>query len=563
MASWRSSRSRASSATRRSSRSARAPTRCSAWSSRSTSASSAERRRSEAQSTCDSGACRRCRGASLPPGGRPAAPARSRRSRRVGPDRPLRRRAGGDALRPLRTARRARRREAALGTHGPARPDRRPRPGAHGDRATRGSARLLSPRADPGAARAQSTRPRRARGAAPPACRLLALGREPRGLACPLSLRPRARAPEPARLRARLLDVLRIPRLDATRGSGLAPEADRRRPRRAGCGDVRHGSDPHRRARLHVHAALPLLPRRARDLGPHRSAALGDRDDGRATPHARHLRRAAPAAWGEPRRRGAARRSNVSATAFSFEPLFLAFAVTAAVLYWRAARTDRPPAWRIAAFASGIFLTAAALNSPLETIASKYLLLIHLLQNGLIADLAPLLVLLGLTPRMRAEIGRRGLDRLRTRWILPIWLGAWYLTHIAVFYNWALRTGWGLNVEHAILIAAGLLFWWPIVSGRLSPPAGLAYLVIAFLGSSFLGLAYIFSSRPFYAFYEHAPRLWGLSPIRDQNLGGILMNGEQTLVFLLAIGWFVMRLLDEEHAREDATPAPREPLSDT
>jgi putative membrane protein len=247
----------------------------------------------------------------------------------------------------------------------------------------------------------------------------------------------------------------------------------------------------------------------------------------------------------------------VNATSFGFEPLFLALAAVAAVLYWRAARSDRPPTWRIVAFASGIFLIAASLNSPLETIASKYLLLIHLLQNGLIADLAPLLVLLGLTPAMRQAIGRRGLDRLRTRWILPIWLGAWYLTHIAPFYNWALRTGWGLNIEHAILIAAGLLFWWPIVSDRLSPPAGLAYLVAAFLGSSFLGLAYIFSSRPFYSFYEHAPRLWGLSPIRDQNLGGILMNGEQTVVFLCAIGWYVLRLLDEEHAREP------EPLSDT
>jgi cytochrome c oxidase assembly factor CtaG len=245
----------------------------------------------------------------------------------------------------------------------------------------------------------------------------------------------------------------------------------------------------------------------------------------------------------------------VSATAFSFEPLFLALAVAAAALYWRAARTDPPATWRIVVFGSGVFLIAASLNSPLETIASKYLLLMHLLQNGLIADLAPLLVLLGLTPRMREAIGRRGVNRLRARWILPMWLGAWYLTHIAPFYDWALRTGWGLNIEHAILIAAGLLFWWPIVSGRLSVPAGLGYLAVAFLGSSFLGLAYIFSSRPFYAFYEQAPRLWGLSPIRDQNLGGILMNGEQTLVFLVAIGWYVMRLLDEEHARE--------PLSDS
>jgi cytochrome c oxidase assembly factor CtaG len=245
----------------------------------------------------------------------------------------------------------------------------------------------------------------------------------------------------------------------------------------------------------------------------------------------------------------------VSATSFSWEPLFLALAAGGAVLYWRAARSDPPSTWRLIAFVSGLFLIAASLNSPLETIAAHYLLLIHLLQNALIADVAPLLVLLGLTPRMKEGIGRRGGDRLRARWILPIWLGAWYLTHLAVFYNWALRTGWGLNIEHAILIAAGLLFWWPIVSGRLSPPEGLGYLAAAFIGSSFLGLAFIFSSRPFYAFYEHAPRLWGLSPIRDQNLGGILMNGEQTLVFLLAIGWYVMRLLDEEHAAGEQSPA--------
>jgi cytochrome c oxidase assembly factor CtaG len=239
----------------------------------------------------------------------------------------------------------------------------------------------------------------------------------------------------------------------------------------------------------------------------------------------------------------------MSPTDFSWEPLFLVLAIAAGVLYVRASRTEPPSTWRAVAFWSGLFLIAASLNSPLETVASKYLLLMHLLQNALIADVAPLLVVLGLTPRMRAEIGRHGMDRLSPWWILPIWLAAWYCTHIALFYNWALSTGWGLNIEHAILIAAGLLFWWPIVTGRLSPPEGLGYLAVAFVGSSFLGLAYIFSSRPFYSFYEHAPRLWGLSHVSDQNLGGILMNGEQTLVFLLAIGWFVMRLLDEEHAR--------------
>ncbi len=198
----------------------------------------------------------------------------------------------------------------------------------------------------------------------------------------------------------------------------------------------------------------------------------------------------------------------MSPTDFSFEPLFLGLPATAAALYAWTVRHGRPPAWRVSSFGAGLVLVAAPLNSPLETIAAHRLLLVHLLQNALIADIAPLL---------------------------------------AGFYNWALNSGWALNIEHALLIAGGLLFWWPIVSGRLSIPAGLAYLGAGFVASSFLGLALIFSSKPLYSFYEHAPRLWGLSPERDQNLGGILMNAEQTVVFLLAIGWYVWRLLEEEH----------------
>ena len=242
----------------------------------------------------------------------------------------------------------------------------------------------------------------------------------------------------------------------------------------------------------------------------------------------------------------------MSATSFSFEPAFLVLAAAAAAAYAWAARNDRPTTRSIVLFAAGLLLIAGSLNSPLETIAAKRLLLVHLLQNALIADIAPLLLLLGLTPSMRTWLDEHGGRAIRARYALPAWLVAWYGTHIAGFYTWALDDSWPLNIEHAILIAGGLLFWWPLVSGRLSPPPALAYLGAGFVGSSFLGLALIFSSRPFYSFYEHTPRLWGLSPVRDQNLGGILMNAEQTLVFLLAIGWYVTRLLKEEGGSPEA-----------
>ena len=62
----------------------------------------------------------------------------------------------------------------------------------------------------------------------------------------------------------------------------------------------------------------------------------------------------------------------------------------------------------------------------------------------------------------------------------------------------------------------------------------------------------MFSTSPFYEYYKHVPRLWGLSPARDQNLGGLLMNAEETIVFLSAIVYFLLRLLAEEEEAQRA-----------
>ena len=242
-----------------------------------------------------------------------------------------------------------------------------------------------------------------------------------------------------------------------------------------------------------------------------------------------------------------------AASSFTFEPLFLAFALAGAVLYWRAAREERLPRWRAAVFAFGLVLIAGALNSPLETIAAHYLLLIHLLQNVMIADWAPPLLILGLTPRMRTELAHLGGSAfawiVRPQIALPVWLVAWYGIHLAGFYDFALRNPWMLNIEHLVLVAVGLLFWWPVLSGQpvdVSVPLKIGYLGAAFVGSVFLGLALTFSDTPFYDFYVEAPRLWGLSAAKDQNFGGILMNAEQSAVFLAAILYFVLRLIPEE-----------------
>jgi putative membrane protein len=253
-----------------------------------------------------------------------------------------------------------------------------------------------------------------------------------------------------------------------------------------------------------------------------------------------------------------------ASTSFSFEWIFVVLGAAAVVGYVRLARTvERPSHGRAALFGLGIALVVLSLNSPLETIAVHYLLVIHLLQNVMIADWAPPLLILGLTPATRAAVARRGGRPLelatRPAVVLPFWLAVWYGVHLPPFYDWALRAGWPLNLEHGLLILAGLLFWWPIFSDEpqhISTAVRLAYLGIAFVGSAFLSLAYIFSARAFYAFYEHAPRLWGLSATKDQNLGGILMNGEQLIVFFAALSYFLLRLLSEEDEAQRALERP-------
>ena len=250
---------------------------------------------------------------------------------------------------------------------------------------------------------------------------------------------------------------------------------------------------------------------------------------------------------------------------FSFEPVFIGLTVVAAVVYFRSARRasspDRPGAGRIAVFALGLALVVVPVDSPLETISAHYLLLAHLLQNALIADWGPPLLILGLTPAMRRGVARAGgrpLDLLtRPAVALPIWLLVWYGVHIPAFYDWALRDGWPLTLEHLLLVGAGLVFWWAVLGEprRLQSHGVLAYLGIAFLTAPWLSLAYIFASHPFYAFYADAPRLWGMSAIRDQNLAGILMNAEQTSIFFIALAWMLVRVLAEEEEAQRALDA--------
>jgi cytochrome c oxidase assembly factor CtaG len=244
---------------------------------------------------------------------------------------------------------------------------------------------------------------------------------------------------------------------------------------------------------------------------------------------------------------------------WTFEPLFAVLGGGALWAYARAARRNPPGRVQTTAFCAGVLLIVLALNSPLETIAADYLVLFHLLQNVIISDWAPPLLILGLTPVMQSAIARRGGRPFafvtRPAIALPIWLVGWYAVHLGGVYDAALRQPALLNLEHLFMLGIGLLFWWPVLSDapRSVPTLGrIAYVFAAFVSSAFLGLALTFAP-PLYGYYESLPeRLWGISAAKDQNLGGILMTSEQALISFTLIAWLLVRLFREEDEAERA-----------
>jgi cytochrome c oxidase assembly factor CtaG len=208
---------------------------------------------------------------------------------------------------------------------------------------------------------------------------------------------------------------------------------------------------------------------------------------------------------------------------------------------------------RVAAFVAGQLLILAVFVTPLQAIALRYLLSAHLLQNVVLAEWAPALCVAGLSTALAAAIARLPGARILTSPFaaLPVWLLVYFAWHLPWPYDLALRhPGSILHVEHVSYFVAGCLVWWPVLQNvprRLTSAAKAVYLFVAFVLASPLGLLLALLPRPLYDVYEHAPeRLWGLSPIADQQLAGLTMASEQAIVFFAVFTFFFLRFLRDE-----------------
>jgi putative membrane protein len=228
------------------------------------------------------------------------------------------------------------------------------------------------------------------------------------------------------------------------------------------------------------------------------------------------------------------------------------------------------------AFAGAVLALVAALVTPIDGLGEEYLFSAHMLQHVLLGDIAPLLLLLSLSRVMLRPLTRRlmGIERALGPLASPftaifVWLGTMYLWHIPALYDAALEHPLIHVLEHFAFFGAGLALWWPLVQPipmrrTLTGLQPLGYIAAAKGGLAALGLLLAWSSTAYYSFYEHVPRIWGLSAVEDQNVAGVIMMVEQSLTLVLVMVWVFVRMLnrsEEEELRRERLEEAQVPTS--
>lgn len=259
-------------------------------------------------------------------------------------------------------------------------------------------------------------------------------------------------------------------------------------------------------------------------------------------------------------------------TAWSLEPGVIAGLMLSAWLYWRGARRMRRGGspgrrWEALAFAGGWLALVVALVSPLDPMGGA-LFSAHMAQHEVLMLVAAPLLVLGrpLAPFLLAlpeGLRRRLVGASKKNWAQSAWrwlvnpLAAW-LIHAAVLWAWhapslfqaTLENEWVHAAQHLSFIVSALIFYEAIAygrDGRMGYGAGVVYLFTTAVHTSALGALLTFADRLWYPVYQTTTAAWGLTPLEDQQLGGLIMWVPAGVVYVIAgLALFVLWLRESE-----------------
>ncbi len=248
--------------------------------------------------------------------------------------------------------------------------------------------------------------------------------------------------------------------------------------------------------------------------------------------------------------------------AWSFDPLVVAILTSSAVIYinglrnlWNAGgRGHGISRWEAVAFAGGWMSVFIALVSPLHA-WGEVLFSAHMSQHEILMLISAPLFVLGrpfvaamwsVPDSWRRPIGStisephaktvwRRITSPFVAWIIHA--VALWIWHIPFLFQATLQSSLVHTFQHASFFLSALLFWWAIIyrsSSTASYGAGVLYLFTTSIHSGLLGVLLTLTSRVWYPVYSTTTSAWGLSPIEDQQLGGLIMWVPAGIVYIVA-----------------------------
>ncbi len=216
---------------------------------------------------------------------------------------------------------------------------------------------------------------------------------------------------------------------------------------------------------------------------------------------------------------------------------------------------------QMVAFAAGLLAMFFALNGPLHDLSDYDLFSAHMVQHLVLIFLVAPLLVAGtpgwmLRPALRVP-GVAPVARWITRpkqafVIFNVMMAGW---HVPYFYNLAMAVHPVHIAEHLMFLAAAVVMWWPFMSPlpelpRLAYPGQMLYCFLMSIPMSIVAIYIAMADHVLYPAYEIAPRIWGLTPLEDQQLGGLIMWIPGGIVFyvVMTIVFFKWAQRGEDHA---------------
>jgi putative membrane protein len=203
---------------------------------------------------------------------------------------------------------------------------------------------------------------------------------------------------------------------------------------------------------------------------------------------------------------------------------------------------------RIGYLLAGVGIFVLTLVSPLNALATGYLFSAHMLQHILLLLIVPALLLMSLPTWVSLGSRSSFIAKPFAGWAAGV--GAMWLWHARPLCNAAVSSQLVNALQISSLVLLGTVFWRQILAPRgderLSPPGAVLYLFSACVACSVLGILITFSPVSVCPIYGQAPAdqpgilnliqtSWGITPDKDQQIGGLLMWVPMCFVYLSAI----------------------------